>query len=590
MASPYRHPATGSYYLRRKLPQDVRHAFDNRELYKLSLGTKDLAKAKQEFILANAELEKRIIEARASVAYSPAASLQQWFSRRRGNDQLGKRRKTVLLMRLDLCVSSHDAAIYETERHLRPISDWNRLLASDHALEQKLLDQYEDPDRPGMRWGLWRAWKRDRKQWEALIDNEVDALIDTMPAIACERHELAQEMIDYLVDGFVINIDRNGDPRVWTSPVKIKFNPNMPFSEVCERWAKEGDITEKTKREFKVAVADFVSFANDPPIGCVEKYLVDEYCELAASLPASLPRAVRALGFRQRVAWAERERPQAERISPATLKKRATAISAIAGFAHHKNIIKTKPVLNVEIKGYDRYGSSRRLFSAEEIRAYFDTPLFTDSQFMLNQSTDADHLTAAWVSLIALTIGCRLSEATQILVDDIQLRDGAWCFIFTQEKHDTGKRDDDKHYKANTIYVAIPIPELLIDLHLLHFVEARRSDGQRHLFPEIFTERHRVQKLSDFLNAHIDKYVTTNQNLVFHSLRHWFKSKGRTAMGEEKAREIQRHSPQSSSEKYGRGDVPALKDAIDRISYDALPLSKIQDTFDLASKAGWKCG
>ena len=584
MASPYRHPTTGTYYLRRKLPQDVRHALDNRELYKLSLGTKDLTKAKQEFTLANAELEKRIIEARANAAYSPTASLQQWFSRRRGNDQLGKRRKTVLLMRLDLCVSMHDAAIYDTEKHLRPISDWTRVLASDHALEQKLVDQYEEPDRPGMRWGLWRVWKRDRNQWQALIDNEVDTLIGTIPAIACERHELTQAMIDYLVDGFVIKIDRNGDPRVWTSPVKAKFDPDMAFSEVHERWAKQGNITEKTKREFKVAVADFVSFADDPPIGRVEKYLVDEYCDLAASLPASMPREVRALGFRQRVAWAERERPNAERISPATLKNRTTAISAIAGFAHRKNIIETRPALNVVIEGYDRNGSPRRLFSAEEIRAYFDALLFTDLNFILDRSTDADHLTAAWVSLIALTIGCRLIEAAQIQVGDIQMRDGAWCFIFAQEKHDTGKRDDDKHYKANTIYVPIPIPKLLIDLHFLNFVEARRADGQQHLFPEIFTERHRVQKLSDFLNAHIDKYVTTNQNLVFHSLRHWFKSKGRTAMGEEKTREIQRHSPQSSSEGYGRGDIPALKDGIDKISYDALPLSKIYAAFDLASK------
>ena len=588
MASPYRHPATGYYYLRRKLPQDVRHAFDNRELYKSSLGTKDLTKAKQEFTLANAELEKRIIEARASAAYSPVAALQQWFSRRRGNDQLGRRRKTVLLMQLDLCVSMHDAAIYQTEKHLRPISDWNRLLASDHALEQKLVDQYDDPDRPGMRWGLWRAWKRDRSQWQALIDHEVDALISTMPAIACERHELTQAMIDHLVDGFVIKIDRDGDPRVWTSPVKPKFNPDMPFSEVYEKWAKQSDITEKTRREFKVAVADFVSFADDPPIGCVEKYLVDEYCGLAASLPASIPREIRALGFRQRVAWAERERSDAERISPATLKKRATAISAIAGFAHRKNIIKIRPVLNVVIEGYDRNGSPRRLFSAEEIRAYFDAPLFTDPNFILGQSTDAVHLTAAWVSLIALTIGCRLSEAAQIQVGDIQMRDGAWCFIFTEEEHVTGKRDDDKHYKANTIYVPIPIPQLLIDLHFLHFVECRRSDGRRHLFPEIFSGRHRVQKLSDFLNAHIDKYVTTNQNLVFHSLRHWFKSKGRTAMGEEKTREIQRHSPQSSSEGYGRGDIPALKDGIDKISYDALPLLKIYAAFDLASKVVWK--
>ena len=59
-------------------------------------------------------------------------------------------------------------------------------------------------------------------------------------------------------------------------------------------------------------------------------------------------------------------------------------------------------------------------------------------------------------------------------------------------------------------------------------------------------------------------------------------------MGEEKTREIQRHSPQSSSEGYGRGDIPALKDGIDKISYDALPLLKIYAAFDLASKVVWK--
>ena len=59
-------------------------------------------------------------------------------------------------------------------------------------------------------------------------------------------------------------------------------------------------------------------------------------------------------------------------------------------------------------------------------------------------------------------------------------------------------------------------------------------------------------------------------------------------MGEEKTREIQRHSPQSSSEGYGRGDIPALKDGIDKISYAALPLSRIFATFDLARKVNWR--
>ena len=59
-------------------------------------------------------------------------------------------------------------------------------------------------------------------------------------------------------------------------------------------------------------------------------------------------------------------------------------------------------------------------------------------------------------------------------------------------------------------------------------------------------------------------------------------------MGDEKTREIQRHSPQSPSEMYGRGDIPAMKVAIDKISSDVLPVSKIYATLSIASMFDWK--
>jgi integrase len=588
MASPYRHPKTGSYYLRRKLPQDVRHAFNDSELFKVSLNTKDLGVARTRFVLANADLEKRIIEARAGTTYSPEITVKQWFAKQKGDDKTGHRRKTVLLMRLDLAVSTFDADLDKTEKHLRPIRDWDRLLSSGYALEQKLLDHYDAPDKPGVRWSIWRFWKRDRGIWQTLIDDEVLSILAAMPAISCEKHDLADAMVDYLVEGCVVNIDRNGDPRVWTSPVKMDFDPDMPLSKVQELWTKQEGITEKTKKEFNVAVTDFVSFADDPPIGRIEKYLLDKYCELAATLPASLPRKIRALAFRQRVAWAERERPDAPRIKPHTLKKRIGAVSAMVSFAHEKNIIMARPKLNVKIPGYTRGDTPRRLFSSEEIGDYFSAPLFTNEDMLISRSTDAHHLTAAWVSLIALTIGCRLTEAAQLLTGDVQIREGVFCLIFTEEQHDTGEKDRNKKYKTQTIYVAIPIPQFLIDLHFLHFVKCRQQAGASHLFPELFSSPYRIQKLSDFLNAHIDKYVSKNKNLVFHSLRHWFKSKARTVMGDEKTREVQKHSPESASEGYGRGDIQALKFALDKISYDALPVDKIRSTFEIVKWLNWE--
>lgn len=46
MAKPYKHPKTGTYYLRRKIPLDVRDAFQGRQLYKQSLNTKNAAMAR----------------------------------------------------------------------------------------------------------------------------------------------------------------------------------------------------------------------------------------------------------------------------------------------------------------------------------------------------------------------------------------------------------------------------------------------------------------------------------------------------------------------------------------------------------------
>lgn len=587
MASPWKHPKTGTYYLRRKIPLDVRDAFNGREMFKQSLETKDAATAREFFNVKNGELEKMIIAAREGIAYTPALAVKQWFGRKRGSNRIGWRRKTILLMKLDLAVAQIDANAYSHERTLNPIADWERLLASDQALSQKLVDQYDEPDRPGMRWGLWRFWKRPRAVWEQLIDNEVEELVEAMPAIVCERHDLAEAVIDFLIDGFVVPVEKRGDPSEWKPPVKSKANPEMRLSEVFDLWKTHGGAKAKTKQEFTGFVSDFISFAADPPVGKIEKYLLEAYRDLAVDLPASMPRKVRAMGFRQRVVWAQNSSPPVETISAPTLKKRIGAVSAVVAFAHRKGIIESKPSLNVEIDGYARYGSPRRLFSDEEVTRYFNTPLFTDLDVLLGRSTDAEHLTAAWISLIALSIGCRLSEATQLLVDDIQVRDGHPCFIFTQEDHETGQHDAGKRFKTPTRYVAIPIPNLLFKLGFDSFVDWRRSRGDHHLFPDIHARKFGAQKLSDFLNSHIDQYVSQNRNLVFHSMRHRFKARGRHVMSDEMTREIARHAPQSASEDYGRGDIKTLKSGLDKVSHAALPLHKMIPVFHTAAIWQW---
>ena len=51
MAQPYKHPKSGIFQLRRKVPDDLRQALARRE-YKRSLDTRDPTEAKARFVLA----------------------------------------------------------------------------------------------------------------------------------------------------------------------------------------------------------------------------------------------------------------------------------------------------------------------------------------------------------------------------------------------------------------------------------------------------------------------------------------------------------------------------------------------------------
>lgn len=64
MATPWEHPSTGVYYLRREIPEKLRPAFDGKALWKVSLGTKNSNEATALFLQANAALEQRFEEAR----------------------------------------------------------------------------------------------------------------------------------------------------------------------------------------------------------------------------------------------------------------------------------------------------------------------------------------------------------------------------------------------------------------------------------------------------------------------------------------------------------------------------------------------
>lgn len=66
MATPYRHP-NGVYYIKRQIPARLRACFGGKDMWMVSLRTKDLDVARPLFAKANADLEQRFADARAAL-------------------------------------------------------------------------------------------------------------------------------------------------------------------------------------------------------------------------------------------------------------------------------------------------------------------------------------------------------------------------------------------------------------------------------------------------------------------------------------------------------------------------------------------
>lgn len=72
MSTPWKHPDTGVYYLRKGIPKDVRHVFSGKTVFKKSLGTKDAKKAKALFLNELQRVESLLAMAvNGTIQYSP---------------------------------------------------------------------------------------------------------------------------------------------------------------------------------------------------------------------------------------------------------------------------------------------------------------------------------------------------------------------------------------------------------------------------------------------------------------------------------------------------------------------------------------
>lgn len=216
--------------------------------------------------------------------------------------------------------------------------------------------------------------------------------------------------------------------------------------------------------------------------------------------------------------------------------------------------------------------------AATDKRDRFDVPqlnqLFKSGPWASAWRDDGRKPGAFWVPLLCLFHGLRLAEAAGLRVEDVGEEAGVPVLHIRPYEGRTLKTADAR--------ATLPIHPELQRLGLLAFVGERRTAGAVLLFPDGAATKGREvgANLGAWFSRHVKRLKLEGTKLGMHSFRHNFEDALREAqLPDRTALALARRTEAGSSSVYGGGLSTALKaEALAKVTYPGLDLSRLCQT------------
>lgn len=445
---------------------------------------------------------------------------------------------------------------------------------------------------------LWRDLERPMTMKDAndALKAMLKAELDDYAAL--KRHISAEvSRISTVQSGQTLNLDESSPPG--TGPDTP--SPRQPETggtgmmlrtaarDAIREMARMEDMRLKRRRDYETAVEAFLAWREgDIDLGYITPDMVSEFRNDLTHYPArgAVRPAYRDLRWKDRV-QRSREIEEEDVLDATTINtKYLTPLKRIIEF--HRNAgLKSRLPLNpfdgVSVKATRKRkrDGRRREFTDNEVRTMFREPLFTGAkghaQAALYQPGDIRvNDWRYWVPLISFFTGARLNEVCALAVADFREADGIhYCVI----------RDvlEGQNRKSDAGWRRVPLHSVLLKLRLLDFVAQRREAGASRLFDDLEVDAfgYVSAKPSKFLNRLADRIAEPDPDqpgkLVFYSSRHTVIGRLRSAgVRLDVAKQIVGHEDGDVHSGYGGISLKALKEAVDRISYESLDLSGVE--------------
>ena len=223
----------------------------------------------------------------------------------------------------------------------------------------------------------------------------------------------------------------------------------------------------------------------------------------------------------------------------------------------------------------------RRDFEPEELRKLFTSPVYAGCRSAGRRFEPGDVLirdALFWLPLLGAYTGCRLEELGQALVADVERHAGVVGIDIdnTDEaaasagERQLRKSEGGKSLKTDGSRRWIPLHPVLLNAGFERYVDELRARGEVQLFPDLEPDRYgtRTAAFSKRFGRLLDSLDLEDRCLVFHSLRHGFKSACRAAdLMRDVHDYLSGHVDGAVSRRYGREHAPRLLQAVSMIRF-----------------------
>lgn len=546
MAQPFKHSASGFYYIRRRVPLELRSALGLE--YKRSLKTKDPVEAKARFAKEWCKSEDAFSLARAQLsgtAVLTARDVQQ-LAARWARCELEKMEAeaqfTDFLIAGSQVVVEH-AGGYEEHQvwlSLRQASDEELAVEPIEIVRPHVVETLRAENIPVPRQDSDTFTRLVNAFWEHLL---------RLSDVAKSRYENNWLHRLQLLEREPLSIQQS----------RFAGSQVVSISQLFEAYKaakllNDGDSrsTRKTLDEFGSTIRRFIELYEDLPVTAVTRAVIQDYRGHLSKFPSKAKGAA-LLSAPQLIAKAQAE--GLPLLTAPTVRNKLRVLSAVLGHGLRmglvtENVVEASGVAKAAgRKASGGLGQKRKDYSAEELRKIFQSPAFTDQEWGFPRR---DYGRAFyWLPLLMYYTGARREELAQLSARDVYMdADGIPCLSILAT---FGEDDGGRTVKTLGSRRVVPLHDDLIVLGFMVYAKSQPQIGQ--LFPLLKQNPDGYYGVNwgKAWGAYLRKTVgLTSAASPAHGFRHTFKTLCRQAgIAEDIHDSITGHSDGSVSRKYG---------------------------------------